>query len=53
MITNDLVPRFTNKGDFWFDFGNTGGYLRHCLERVHLAEQEFRELIAGVKAAPT
>jgi alpha-galactosidase len=53
MITHDLVPRFTNKGDFWFDFGNTGGYLRHCLERVHLAEQEFQALIEGVKAAPT
>ena len=30
MIEEDLVPRFTNPATDWFDFGRTGGYLRHC-----------------------
>ncbi|MBK8033228.1 MAG: alpha-glucosidase/alpha-galactosidase [Chloroflexi bacterium] len=52
-ITEHLVPRFTNPGDSWFNFGQTGGYLRHCLERVDTAEQEFRDLIDGTTPAPT
>jgi alpha-galactosidase len=53
MVTDDLVPRFKNQGDYWFDFARTGGYLRHCQERETLADQEFRELIEGVKDLPT
>ncbi|MEO8397998.1 MAG: alpha-glucosidase/alpha-galactosidase, partial [Chloroflexota bacterium] len=30
MVNNDLAPRFKNPNDHWFDFGRTGGYLRHC-----------------------
>ncbi len=53
MITGELAPRFKNKADHWFDFGRTGGYLRHCQERVAWAEKDFRELIDGVKDLPT
>ncbi|HVO72042.1 MAG TPA: alpha-glucosidase/alpha-galactosidase [Aggregatilineaceae bacterium] len=53
MITEDLAPRFKNPHDKWLDFGRTGGYLRECLERELRADQEFRELIEGVKDMPT
>lgn len=32
MVEEELVPRFKDEGDGWFDFGRTGGYLRHCRE---------------------
>jgi alpha-galactosidase len=53
MVEDDLAPRFTNEADHWFDFGRTGGYLRHCYERQTLAAQEYRELSEGVKHLPT
>jgi alpha-galactosidase len=53
MVTDELSPRFKNKADYWFDFARTGGYLRHCQERVILADQEFRELTEGGKELPT
>jgi alpha-galactosidase len=53
MVEKELSPRFKNPADSWFDFARTGGYLRHCQERVGLAEQEFGELIGGVKDLPT
>jgi len=53
MVNNDLAPRFKNPHDEWFDFGRTGGYLRHCLERVKLADQDFQALISGTKDLPT
>jgi alpha-galactosidase len=31
MVEDELVPRFLDEADHWFDFGRTGGYLRHCL----------------------
>jgi alpha-galactosidase len=34
MVEDELVPRFLDEGDHWFDFGRTGGYLRHCLSRL-------------------
>ncbi|MBI5302669.1 MAG: alpha-glucosidase/alpha-galactosidase [Chloroflexi bacterium] len=52
-VEEELAPRFKNSADAWFDFGRTGGYLRHCQARVHRAEQEFQELIQGVKNLPT
>jgi alpha-galactosidase len=33
MVEDELVPRFLDEADHWFDFGRTGGYLRHCLSR--------------------
>jgi alpha-galactosidase len=34
MVEDELVPRFRDEADHWFDFGRTGGYLRHCLGRL-------------------
>ncbi len=53
MIAEDLVPRFKSPGDFWFDFARTGGYLRHCYDRETKVDQEFNELIEGVKDLAT
>jgi alpha-galactosidase len=43
-IQEDLVPRFTDKRDAWFDFGNTGGYYRHCLHRLEKFQSDFDEI---------
>ncbi len=53
MIEEELVPRFKDKRDFWFDFARTGGYLRHCQDRVKLSVEDYRELIDGSKPIPT
>lgn len=53
MIYEDLVPKFTNPHDHWFDFGRTGGYLRHCLEREAHTATERAEMIAGARDIPT
>jgi alpha-galactosidase len=53
MVDGELSPRFKNPADFWFDFAHTGGYLRHCQKQLALAEQEFGELIEGIKGLPT
>jgi len=50
MVNQDLVPQFTNPDDHWFDFGRTGGYLRHCQQRVRKFEEEY-ESILGAKPA--
>jgi alpha-galactosidase len=49
MIDEELVPRFTDHVNHWFDFGRTGGYLRHCISRLETAQHEFDELIAGTR----
>jgi alpha-galactosidase len=46
MVEEELVPRFLDEADHWFDFGRTGGYLRHCLSRLE-------ELPDGGEAIPT
>jgi alpha-galactosidase len=51
-IEKDLVSRFKDPCSSWFDFGRTGGYLKYCLEREKLAQQDFKDLIAGVKDLP-
>jgi alpha-galactosidase len=53
MIESELVPRFENEADYWFDFGRTGGYLRHCHERQRTAAEEYRALEAGVRSLPS
>ncbi len=53
MVNDELSPRFKNKHDAWFDFGRTGGYLRHCISRLETAQQDFHDLAAGDKALPT
>jgi alpha-galactosidase len=44
MISDQLVPKFRSEADHWFDFGRTGGHLRHCLERQSLFDQEFADI---------
>jgi alpha-galactosidase len=34
MIEDELVPRFQDEAEHWFDFDRTSGYLRHCLGRL-------------------
>ena len=46
MVNDDLVPNFTDKVNYWLDFGRTGGYLRHCLNRIQKFEREFEEILA-------
>ena len=46
MVHDELVPNFTNKVNYWLDFGRTGGYLRHCLNRIEKFEREFEEILA-------
>jgi alpha-galactosidase len=53
MVEEELAPRFKDKRDFWFDFARTGGYLRHCQNRVKLSQEDYRELIDGSKPIPT
>ncbi|MGB0387891.1 MAG: alpha-glucosidase/alpha-galactosidase [Ardenticatenaceae bacterium] len=53
MVNNDLVPRFTDQRNHWYDFGRTGGYLRHCIKRLAKSKEEFQELISGDKPLPT
>jgi alpha-galactosidase len=58
MVNEELVPRFRNErsgtlGPSWFDFGRTGGYLRHCVARFAQSRQEYRELLEGVRDLPT
>lgn len=49
MIENELVPLFKEPSDHWFDFGRTGGYLRHCQHTAQRMEGEFKEVMAEVK----
>ena len=44
MVEEELVPLFTNEHDDWFDFGRTGGYLRHCVERLRESVENGEEL---------
>jgi alpha-galactosidase len=53
MVNEDLVPRFKDKVNYWFDFGRTGGYLRHCINAFAEAQKEYQELLEGIKDLPT
>lgn len=50
MVNDELVPRFADHVNHWFDFGRTGGYLRHCLGRIDQAQADYAALIAGSQA---
>jgi alpha-galactosidase len=52
MVNEDLVPRFTDEVNHWFEFGRTGGYLRYCVRRFAEAQQEYQELLQGVRDLP-
>jgi alpha-galactosidase len=45
MVNNDLVPRFTDPVNDWFEFGRTGGYLRYCFDRVQKFQQEYDSIL--------
>ena len=45
MVRTELVPKFLNPADHWFGFGQTGGYLRHCLDRLRKFEDEFEDIL--------
>jgi alpha-galactosidase len=47
MVNNELVPRFTDQVNDWFEFGRTGGYLRHCHDRVQKFQQEYQSILQG------
>ncbi len=47
MVVEELVPRFTDPVNFWFDYGRTGGYLRHCLHRLEQFQSDYDEIVAG------
>ena len=47
MIENQLAPKFTDERLSWYDFGRTGGYLRHCIDRLAQYNSEFDEVVAS------
>ncbi len=53
MVNEDLVPRFKDEKNYWFDFGRTGGYLRHCVTQLGRFQDEYEVMLAGEKALPT
>jgi alpha-galactosidase len=53
MINEELVPRFKNPRDEWFDWARTGGYYRHCIERQTRFENEYEAMIADGSVVPT
>lgn len=44
MISEELVPKFASERDHWFDYGNTGGYYRHCIQRLEKFQSDYDEI---------
>jgi alpha-galactosidase len=51
MVEEELVPKFTDEVNYWFDYGRTGGYLRHCLNRIQKFQNEFGDILAAEPAS--
>lgn len=52
-MVDALVPLFTDPEEqYWFDFGRTGGYLRHCFEQEKESLREYQDLLSGKVALP-
>ena len=49
MIEEDLVPKFKDDVNSWFDYARSGGYLRHCIEVFKEYRQEYEDLLTGTK----
>ncbi len=49
MVNEELVPKFTDEVNHWFDYARTGGYLRYCIERFKEYRQEYQDLLEGTK----
>jgi alpha-galactosidase len=47
MVNDELVPRFTDETNHWFDYARTGGYLRHCLHRLEQFQSDYDEIVGG------
>lgn len=47
MVNDELAPRFTDDCNDWFDYGRTGGYLRHCLHRLEQFQSDYAAIVAG------
>jgi alpha-galactosidase len=45
MVQETLVPKFTDKVNHWLQFGQTGGYLRHCEERLEQFNAEVEQIV--------
>jgi alpha-galactosidase len=45
MVQETLVPKFTDKVNHWLQFGQTGGYLRHCEERREQFNAEVEQIV--------
>jgi alpha-galactosidase len=53
VVEEELVPLFQNPANhYWFDYGRTGGFVRYCIEREKLAQQDYEDLTAGVRELP-
>jgi alpha-galactosidase len=52
MIKDELVPKFKSPNDHWFDWGQTGGYLKHCIERQTKFNNEYEAMIADGSVVP-
>ena len=50
MVDEELVPKFTDEVNYWLDYGRTGGYLRHCLDRMNKFQNEFEDILAAEPA---
>lgn len=53
MVTEELVPKFSEPVNSWFKFGATGGYLQFCQERFIDAQKEYAALLEGTRILPT
>jgi alpha-galactosidase len=52
MVNEELVPRFKDPCNDWFELGRTGGYLRHCISREVYSKQEYDRMISGERPLP-
>jgi alpha-galactosidase len=44
MVNEELVPRFSDPRNSWFDLGRTGGYYRNCINRLGKFQSEYEEV---------
>jgi len=51
-VNEDLVPRFKDERNFWFEHGRTGGYLHFCTGWFEEAQRDFQRMLEGVRDLP-
>jgi alpha-galactosidase len=47
MITDELVPRFSDPRNSWYGLGVTGGHLQHAKQAWKDYQKDFEDLLAG------